>query len=61
MAEAHSAVAFSFNVTPEGIDVQVNHEALWAIWHSGVRSWKKRIGRLKVLTEQSAITKKALL
>lgn len=47
MAEAHSAVAFSFHVTPEGVNVHVNHEALWAVWYSGVRSWKKRIGRLK--------------
>lgn len=48
MAEAHSAVAFSFHVTTEGVNVQFNHEALWAVWRSGVRSWKKRIGRMKV-------------
>jgi len=48
MAEAHSAVAFSFSVTPEGVNVNLNHEALKAVWKSGVRSWKKRIGRLKV-------------
>ena len=48
MAEAHSAVAFSFTVTHEGVDVDLNHEALWAVWHSGVRSWKKRIGKAKV-------------
>ena len=48
MAEAHSAVAFSFNVTTEGVNVQFNHEALWAVWRSGFRSWKKRIGRIKV-------------
>ncbi|CAL1543140.1 unnamed protein product [Lymnaea stagnalis] len=47
MAEAHSAVAFSFTVTPDGYDVNINHEALWAVWESGVISWKKRIGRLK--------------
>ncbi|XP_064617738.1 carnitine O-palmitoyltransferase 1, liver isoform-like isoform X2 [Liolophura sinensis] len=47
MAEAHSAVAFTFSVTHEGVDVNVNHEALWAIWSSGVLSWKKRIGRMK--------------
>ncbi|XP_033740460.1 carnitine O-palmitoyltransferase 1, liver isoform-like isoform X1 [Pecten maximus] len=47
MAEAHSAVAFSFSVTQEGIDVNLNHEALKAVWKSGVRSWKKRIGRAK--------------
>ena len=48
MAEAHSAVAFSFSVTPDGVDVRVNHEALKAVWRSGVRSWKKTLGRLKV-------------
>ena len=48
MAEAHSAVAFSFTVTHEGVDVNLDHEALWAVWHSGVRSWKKRLGKAKV-------------
>ena len=48
MAEAHSAVAFSFTVTPDGVDVNLNHEALYAVWESGVLSWKKRIGKLKV-------------
>ncbi|XP_013061441.2 carnitine O-palmitoyltransferase 1, liver isoform-like isoform X2 [Biomphalaria glabrata] len=47
MAEAHSAVAFSFTVTPDGYDVRINHEALKAVWESGVVSWKKRIGKLK--------------
>lgn len=48
MAEAHAAVAFSFTVTPEGYDVNINHEAIRAVWESGILSWKKRIGRLKV-------------
>ena len=48
MAEAHSAVAFSFTVTHEGVDVNLNHEALKAVWHSGVHSWKKRLGKAKV-------------
>lgn len=48
MAEAHSAVAFSFHVTPEGVDVRYNHEALRAVWHSGLRSWKLRFIRFKV-------------
>ena len=48
MAEAHAAVAFSFTVDHEGVDFQVNHDALWAIWHSGVVSWKKRMGRMRV-------------
>ena len=48
MAEAHAAVAFSFTVTPEGYDVNVNQEAIRAVWESGVLSWKKRLGRFKV-------------
>ncbi|KAL8560156.1 hypothetical protein ACOMHN_021651 [Nucella lapillus] len=47
MAEAHAAVAFSFIVTPDGVDVRLNHEALHAVWDSGVVSWKKRLGKLK--------------
>eukprot|EP00918_Siedleckia_nematoides_P012688 GHVU01027769.1.p1 GENE.GHVU01027769.1~~GHVU01027769.1.p1 ORF type:complete len:764 (+),score=90.89 GHVU01027769.1:170-2461(+) len=47
MAEAHSAVAFAFSVTPDGVDYHLNHDALWAIWQSGVRSWKKRLARFK--------------
>jgi len=47
MAEAHAAVAFSFTVTPEGYDVNINHEAIRAVWESGVLSWKKRLGRYK--------------
>lgn len=47
MAEAHSAVAFSFSVTPEGVNVKLNHEALRAVWRSGVRSFKKRVGRMQ--------------
>lgn len=47
MAEAHSAVAFSFTVTQDGVDVNLNHEALHAVWESGIVSWKKRIGKLK--------------
>lgn len=48
MAEAHQAVAFQFTVTPEGIDVRLSHQALTEIYLSGVRSWKKRLIRLKV-------------
>lgn len=47
MAEAHQAVAFQFTVTPEGIDLQLSHQALSEIYLSGVRSWKKRIIRVK--------------
>ncbi|KAM6897668.1 carnitine O-palmitoyltransferase 1, liver isoform 2-T2 [Xenentodon cancila] len=47
MAEAHQAVAFQFTVTPEGIDLQLSHQALSEIYLSGVRSWKKRVIRIK--------------
>ncbi|XP_013401422.1 carnitine O-palmitoyltransferase 1, liver isoform [Lingula anatina] len=47
MAEAHAAVAFSFTITHEGVNFDVNHDALHAVWESGVRSWKKRIARFK--------------
>ncbi|KAK9953029.1 hypothetical protein ABG768_017055 [Culter alburnus] len=47
MAEAHQAVAFQFTITPEGIDLQLSHEALKQVYLSGFRSWKKRVTRLK--------------
>lgn len=48
MAEGHNAVAFSFSVSPEGVNVNFNHELWRAVWASGVRSWRKRIGMMKV-------------
>jgi len=45
MAEAHAAVAFSFRVTQEGVDLQISHEAVKAVYFSGVRSWRKRLTR----------------
>ena len=48
MAEAHQAVAFQFTVTPDGIDLKLSHQALSQIYLSGLRSWKKRLIRLKV-------------
>lgn len=48
MAEAHSAVAFSFAITHEGVDVNFDREVLHLVWSSGVRSWKKRIARMQV-------------
>ncbi|MEQ2236821.1 hypothetical protein ILYODFUR_016524 [Ilyodon furcidens] len=48
MAEAHQAVAFQFTITPEGIDLQLSYQALNQIYLSGVRSWKKRVSRMKV-------------
>ncbi|XP_028813447.1 carnitine O-palmitoyltransferase 1, liver isoform isoform X1 [Denticeps clupeoides] len=47
MAEAHQAVAFQFTVTPDGIDLQLCHEALRQIYLSGLHSWKKRFVRFK--------------
>lgn len=48
MAEAHSAVAFSFAITHEGLDVNFDREVLHLVWQSGVRSWKKKLARLQV-------------
>ncbi|KAG9481506.1 hypothetical protein GDO78_010632 [Eleutherodactylus coqui] len=47
MAEAHQAVAFQFTVTPEGIDLRLSHEALKQVYLSGLRSWKKKLARLR--------------
>ncbi|XP_069804747.1 carnitine O-palmitoyltransferase 1, liver isoform-like isoform X3 [Dendropsophus ebraccatus] len=47
MAEAHQAVAFQFTVTPDGIDLRLSHEALKQVYLSGLRSWKKKIARLR--------------
>uniref|UniRef100_A0A674PGK5 carnitine O-palmitoyltransferase n=1 Tax=Takifugu rubripes TaxID=31033 RepID=A0A674PGK5_TAKRU len=47
MAEAHQAVAFQFTITPEGIDLQLSYQALNQIYLSGVRSWKKRVSRVR--------------
>lgn len=52
MAEAHQAVAFQFTVTPDGIDLQLCHEALRQIYLSGIHSWKKRFIRFKVRGDQ---------
>ncbi|RXN38601.1 serine threonine- kinase BRSK1-like isoform X1 [Labeo rohita] len=47
MAEAHQAVAFQFTISPEGIDLHLSYQALNQIYLSGLRSWKKRISRIK--------------
>ncbi|XP_056609303.1 carnitine O-palmitoyltransferase 1, liver isoform [Triplophysa dalaica] len=47
MAEAHQAVAFQFTITPEGINLQLSYQALNQIYLSGLRSWKKRISRIR--------------
>lgn len=48
MAEAHSAVAFSFSITHEGWDINYDQEVLNLVWQSGFRSWKKRLARFMV-------------
>lgn len=48
MAEARQAVAYQFSTAPDGTNVQTSHQALTEIYLSGVRTWKKRILRLKV-------------
>ncbi|KAG9342935.1 hypothetical protein JZ751_015151 [Albula glossodonta] len=47
MAEAHQAVAFQFTITPDGIDLQLSHEALRQVYLSGLRSWRKRFIRFR--------------
>uniref|UniRef100_T1E1Y6 carnitine O-palmitoyltransferase n=1 Tax=Psorophora albipes TaxID=869069 RepID=T1E1Y6_9DIPT len=47
MAEAHSAVAFSFSITHEGWHLNYDREVLHLVWQSGVRSWKKRMARFR--------------
>uniref|UniRef100_A0A673JDY8 carnitine O-palmitoyltransferase n=1 Tax=Sinocyclocheilus rhinocerous TaxID=307959 RepID=A0A673JDY8_9TELE len=47
MAEAHQAVAFQFTVGPDGIDLQLSHEALRQVYLSGLHSWKKKFIRFK--------------
>lgn len=56
MAEAHQAVAFQFTVSPDGIDLQLSHEALRQVYLSGLHSWKKKFIRFKVLTNILHIT-----
>lgn len=47
MAEAHSAVAFSFSITHEGVHINYDFEVLDLVWQSGLRSWKKRYARFR--------------
>ncbi|XP_067408246.1 palmitoyl thioesterase CPT1C isoform X2 [Emydura macquarii macquarii] len=47
MAEAHQAVAFQFTVSPEGVDLRLSHAALRQVYLAGLRSWKKKITRLR--------------
>uniref|UniRef100_A0A8C8VIR6 carnitine O-palmitoyltransferase n=1 Tax=Pelusios castaneus TaxID=367368 RepID=A0A8C8VIR6_9SAUR len=47
MAEAHQAVAFQFTISPEGVDLRLSHAALRHVYLAGLRSWKKKITRLR--------------
>lgn len=48
MAEGHQAVAFSFAITHEGLDVNFDVEVLRLIARAGVRSWRKKATRFQV-------------
>ncbi|KAG8191650.1 hypothetical protein JTE90_016443 [Oedothorax gibbosus] len=43
MAEAHSAVAFSFTIDHDGVNINYDHDIFYAVWQSGVRSWRRRL------------------
>jgi len=49
MAEAHQAVAFSFQVTHEGVHINYDLELFHIVWLSGVRAYKKRFARFLVI------------
>ncbi|XP_076363442.1 carnitine O-palmitoyltransferase 1, liver isoform-like isoform X2 [Tachypleus tridentatus] len=51
MAEAHQAVAFSFTITHEGVNIDFDREVLHLVWQSGVRSFKKRIARIRLFVK----------
>ncbi|TRY93200.1 hypothetical protein DNTS_006322 [Danionella cerebrum] len=54
MAEAHQAVAFQFTITPDGVNLHLSYHALNQIYLSGLRSWKKRISRVKNMIVKGA-------
>ncbi|GAB6018551.1 hypothetical protein CHUAL_000246 [Chamberlinius hualienensis] len=47
MAEAHSAVAFSFTITHEGVNVNFDWEVVHLVFSSAARSSRKRLARFK--------------
>lgn len=57
MAEAHVAVAFSFQITHEGVNINYDREVLNLVWNSGLRSWKKRLARFMVILFLTLIIK----
>ena len=48
MAEARLAVAFSFNVTHDGVSVDFDEELLRELLHTAKRSWRYRFIRFWV-------------
>ncbi len=47
MAEARQAVGFSLTVTHDGkLDLDYDHEVVRLIFHSAIRSYKKRAARM---------------
>ncbi|XP_032784458.2 carnitine O-palmitoyltransferase 1, liver isoform isoform X2 [Daphnia magna] len=53
MAEGHQAVAFSFAITHEGLDVNFDFEVIRLIARSAVRSWRKRSTRFQTSLKSS--------
>ena len=47
MAEAHSATAFNFSISHDGVSVSYDQELLRNIWHSVTHSYKRRLGSFK--------------
>ncbi|XP_065837964.1 carnitine O-palmitoyltransferase 1, liver isoform-like isoform X2 [Oscarella lobularis] len=53
MAEARLAVAFQFAVTDEGVDIQLDKNALRAVVDAAFRSYKRRLARIRALLSRS--------
>ncbi|KHJ44071.1 hypothetical protein D918_05765 [Trichuris suis] len=47
MAEAHSAVAFGFTITHDGVSINYDQELLKVVCHSLLRNYKRRVARFK--------------
>ncbi|XP_003372466.1 hypothetical protein Tsp_10226 [Trichinella spiralis] len=47
MAEAHSAVAFGFTVSHDGVSLNYDKELLKIVYQSISRSYKRRVARFK--------------
>ena len=56
MAEAKLAVAFSFNVSHEGVTLDYDKELVKELMHTAKRSWRYRFIRFWVCTTPHWIT-----